>query len=407
MGTSFDDFFWAVGSSSSIPNYLASGDGDSGFVALGASDTPRFNFGGAFSGKFYGVFGGAYFGGEVWPDVNSYSEMAGVMGTSPDSTGVAGTAFFGPGVYGHQGLAGEDQSSIPNGLSAGVVGTSTNWSGVIGWSTNWDGVVGVTYNGEAGVVGVGDLAPGVLGVSFGPGPTVPNTPNIAAVVGRSDTQHGVIGTTNTNVGVIGFSTNNIGVLGYTLKGPFAGYFIGNLGVTGAKAAVVPFPDGTHRALYCMESPDLWFEDFGEAKLVRGRAVVKLDPDFAKVIKTADYHVFLTPEGDCRGLYVRRKTAVSFEAREFVGGKSSVAFSYRIVGRRKDIRGHRRFAKIDTGLPQASEPRSTAAGLRAFVSRVEREARRRRPKVARKGRRSRQLPKPLRVVLPPRPRARTE
>jgi hypothetical protein len=39
---------------------------------------------------------------------------------------------------------------------------------------------------------------------------------------------------------------------------------------------------------------------------------------------------------------------TFEA-EFAGGKSSVAFSYRIVGRRKDIRGHKRFAKIDTRL----------------------------------------------------------
>jgi hypothetical protein len=46
----------------------------------------------------------------------------------------------------------------------------------------------------------------------------------------------------------GFS-NNIGVLGFTTKpGALAGQFIGNLQVTGTKAAVVPFPDGTHRAL---------------------------------------------------------------------------------------------------------------------------------------------------------------
>jgi len=31
----------------------------------------------------------------------------------------------------------------------------------------------------------------------------------------------------------------------------------------------------------MESPDLWFEDFGSAKLARGRAVVKLDANFPK------------------------------------------------------------------------------------------------------------------------------
>ena len=54
----------------------------------------------------------------------------------------------------------------------------------------------------------------------------------------------------------------------------------------------------------------WFEDFGAAKLKGGRTAVKLDADFAKVIKRGDYHVFLTPEGDCRGLYVRRKSGAS-------------------------------------------------------------------------------------------------
>ena len=79
-------------------------------------------------------------------------------------------------------------------------------------------------------------------------------------------------------------------------------------------------------------------------------MVKLDADFGKVIKRGDYRVFLTPEGDCRGLYVQRKGAASFEVCELAGGKSNVTFSYRIVGRRKDIRGHRRFAKIDVTLP---------------------------------------------------------
>jgi hypothetical protein len=54
------------------------------------------------------------------------------------------------------------------------------------------------------------------------------------------------------------------------------------------------PDGSQRLLYCMESPELWFEDFGSAKLARGRAVVKLDANFAKVIKRGDYRVFSRP-----------------------------------------------------------------------------------------------------------------
>ena len=162
-----------------------------------------------------------------------------------------------------------------------------------------------------------------------------------------------------------------------------------------KSAIVPFPDGSHRLLHCMESPEHWFEDFGTAKLKRGRAVVKLDADFGKVIKRGDYKVFFTPEGDCRGLYVRRKSAASFEVRELMGGKSSIAFCYHIVGRRKDITRHRRFAKIDTLLPipaaatHAPRPRKpTAAALRAFLARLEQEARARAPKRARKLGRSR-------------------
>jgi hypothetical protein len=100
--------------------------------------------------------------------------------------------------------------------------------------------------------------------------------------------------------------------------------------------------------------------------------------------------------------VRSQGGASFEVRELAGGKSSVAFSYRIVGRRKDIKEHRRFAKIDTRLPPPAaarparrKPTPTPAALRAFVARLEREARQRRPKGAKKGGRPRALPKALR------------
>ncbi len=183
---------------------------------------------------------------------------------------------------------------------------------------------------------------------------------------------------------------------------WAGYFAGdvhiagNLSVAGPmKAAAVAFPDGTQRVLLCMESPEAWFEDFGTGRLKRGRAAVKLDADFAKVIKRGDYHVFLTPRGDCRGLYVRSQGGVSFEVRELAGGTSSAAFSYRIVGRRKDIKGHRRFAKIDTRLPVpparrvrrgrvAKVPPLPPAELRAFAARMRKAAQGQMRKRGRKG-----------------------
>ncbi len=225
-------------------------------------------------------------------------------------------------------------------------------------------------------------------------------PTTAGVVGTSGERPGVIGTSNALMGVFGFSTGNAGVVGQTANpNSFAGFFAGNAVVTGTltaavKNAMVAFPDGSQRVLHCMESPEHWFEDFGTAKLKGGRSVVKLDPDFAKVI-TRDYRVFLTPEGDCRGLYVHQKSAASFEVRELLGGESAIAFCYRIVGRRRDIKRHRRFAKIDARLPvPAAAPRAprrgrpTAAALRAFVAGIEHEARERAPKRARKVGRSR-------------------
>jgi hypothetical protein len=47
----------------------------------------------------------------------------------------------------------------------------------------------------------------------------------------------------------------------------------------------------------------------------------------------EYHVFLTPDGDCKGLYVSAKTASGFEVRELGRGNSNIAFEYRIMAKR--------------------------------------------------------------------------
>jgi hypothetical protein len=89
------------------------------------------------------------------------------------------------------------------------------------------------------------------------------------------------------------------------------------------------------ALYAIESPQNWFEDFGSGKLSAGSATVRLESTFAQTVNTGvEYHVFLTPRGDSKGLYVTNETAGSFEVHEQGGGRSSIAFDYRIVAERK-------------------------------------------------------------------------
>jgi hypothetical protein len=121
---------------------------------------------------------------------------------------------------------------------------------------------------------------------------------------------------------------------------------GDFSVTGIKAAVVPHPnDGTHRQLCAIESPESWFEDFGRAELRDGRAEVAVDADFAALVDTDDYHVFLTPEGESDGLYVSARTSGTFEVREQAGGRSTLSFSYRILARRNDV-DHERLAVVE-------------------------------------------------------------
>jgi hypothetical protein len=381
---------WADGFGATKDGFWAAGEGYAGFL-MPLEGNPSYRRGCEFRGWYHGVYG---FGGapgpnigESGPELNGYSGWCGVLGTGYYVPGVAGISTYNPGVYGQT----ENASSLPDGLIAGVIGTGYTQPGVIGWSSAGDGVHGVTYTGTA-VHAESFYGSGITGNSGADGPPLPNRPTIAGVVGTSDAQCGVIGTSSKQVGVYGFS-KNVGVFGQTSSPNtyWAGYFLGSVYVSGLispnpKAAVVPFPDGTQRLLYCMESPEVWFEDFGAARLKGGRAAVKIDADFAKVIKRGDYKVFPTPEGDCRGLYVRRKRAGSFEVRELMGGKSSIAFSYRIVGRRKDIKEHRRFAKIDTSLPVPARARHkppSRAGFRAFVNRFEKEARQRAPKGAKK------------------------
>jgi hypothetical protein len=110
---------------------------------------------------------------------------------------------------------------------------------------------------------------------------------------------------------------------------------GDLGCNGTVTDVVKVDNGARQVeTYSVQSPENWFEGFGSARLSVGVARVDLDPAFAQTVNAGvEYHVFLTPNEDCKGLYASNKTATSFEVHELGGGTSSVAFDYRIVAKR--------------------------------------------------------------------------
>ena len=89
--------------------------------------------------------------------------------------------------------------------------------------------------------------------------------------------------------------------------------------------------GTRVATYAATQSVPTMEDVGEAQMTNGQASVSLEHTFASTIdRTRSYLVFVTPEGDCHGLYVASKTPSGFVVRELMGGRSSLAFEYRIV-----------------------------------------------------------------------------
>jgi hypothetical protein len=167
------------------------------------------------------------------------------------------------------------------------------------------------------------------------------------VNGTSDSNYGVVGATSDTSGngyagglFLNYSSTGGDAVLYTYAPNVGGRCVmdtsGNLACTGSKSAVVPVDGGAHKvALYAIEGPENWFEDAGSAHLSNGESVVNLEGTFGQTVNTdIEYHVFLTPNGDCKGLYVAQKSPTSFVVRELGGGTSSIDFDYRIMAKRK-------------------------------------------------------------------------
>jgi hypothetical protein len=191
----------------------------------------------------------------------------------------------------------------------------------------------------SGAGGIGVMAQGSnVGVVAEGGPTGLNA--IGATVGvRSQGHTGVVAATDGKPGSTAlFASANAA---NETAGLFLGEvdILGDLLVTGLKAAVVPLADGTYRRLYCVESPESWFEDIGFGTLVNGHAEIRLDPDFGATVQTDHYHVFITEYDGNNALYVTARSATGFEVR--AGARAvDASFSYRVMAKRKDIQGAR-------------------------------------------------------------------
>ena len=133
----------------------------------------------------------------------------------------------------------------------------------------------------------------------------------------------------------GKSGGHAGVWGTANGGSYGVYSEGNMGCSGTKPAVVRTSKGPTE-MYAMESPELWFEDFGSARLTNGRVYISLDRDFLETV-TIDagntMKVFVQLSDNCNGVYVQKSTT-GFEVVELNGGTSNASFDYRVLAKRK-------------------------------------------------------------------------
>jgi len=285
--------------------------------------------------------------------MTSNSGGAGVMGVSSTNFGVEGDSSAAAGI----GVLGAETAA--SGTNYGVFGevSSPNAIGVAGLSTSLNGGFGVIGKDQAGIETPETVqSAGVYGVHEGNSVTFSGLPtNAAGVWGDTSdgNQAGVLGTADNGNAIIAFNNStDLGTItaynfeasqqytpvvgGASAYGGFCDILAnGQIECNGSIVVNVATENFRRVQLYSVQSPEHWFEDFGSGTISDGLATVYLEPIFGQTVNTdMEYHVFLTPKGDCNGLYVSNETSTGFEVHELGGGRSNIAFDYRIVARRK-------------------------------------------------------------------------
>jgi hypothetical protein len=240
---------------------------------------------------------------------------------------------------GNNGLRVESSRTDSNGIT-GVAHNGSNAVGVFGWTTQGVGVQG-SSDSNTGVKGTSVGGWGLEAVGKEEGPFTSRKGDLVLDGTYGDAfAPGLLRLWSDRHVFILLDANNDGADVFQIfNGAGWGVFqvneSGDTVAMGSKSALVETPNHGPRLVYTVESPQVWIEDFGTASLVNGRAIVPIEPVFAETVNLeSDYHVFLTPLGDCQGLYVAAKSPTSFEARELGGGTASIGFDYRIIAKRR-------------------------------------------------------------------------
>ncbi|HWE85968.1 MAG TPA: hypothetical protein VG267_13565 [Terracidiphilus sp.] len=271
------------------------------------------------------------------------AQFTATQGYGVDASTTTGTGVFGATTGSGLGVEGLNSSAAEQ--DAGVLGIANLSSGIYGSYDIYAGVWGDTGVSSTAVAPA--WAIGVLGTA--------DDSHAGVFINDSSSwstlylQNNSTGGTSNSAGGIGSSAGGSGIfntlMASTADGTCGIGSGGSLSCTGPIKSLASASNGARTVeTYGVQSPENWMEDFGTGQLQKGVAVVTIDATFAETVsETADYHVFLTPRADSKGLYVINATPTSFEVRESGGGTSSLSFDYRIVARR---RGYEALRHVD-------------------------------------------------------------
>lgn len=256
-----------------------------------------------------------------WEGVNAFATIDdGVEGTTASATynGIYGKNTNGGG----DAIWGQNTATNGTGVGTGVVGitgqSGTGSAGVWGENSNTAGT---------GVVGAGQGQAASVLVAGSGGAFTGNTTG-ASIRNNSNGISEAIYTVNGSGGTAVICRVNhwSGTIQYKILG------------TGTVSTIVNDLSGNKVVLHAPETPEIYFQDYGNGKLVNGKANIKLDPIITKNIVVNEKHplqVFIQLNGDCKGVFVSNRTATGFDVTELQDGNSNVEFTWSITANRAD------------------------------------------------------------------------
>lgn len=211
---------------------------------------------------------------------------------------------------------GNSSAAASTSTGIGVVGSSSQTQGFGTWGQNLNA-----------------SGTGILGVGNAQGPQYITTGSGGAFTGLA-------------LGVFAYATTTgAGQAIYTNLGGFitrVNYYNGTtqykINGTGSVSTIVKDVSGSEVTLHCPETPEIYFQDFGEGELVNGRAHISIDPTFSKNITVNSMHplrAFIQLNGDCKGVYTVNETQTGFDVIELQGGQSNVKFHWTVTANRAD------------------------------------------------------------------------